>query len=63
MEAKQTDPHSQKREREEAKRLPHMATAETAGACRNRETSSLGTHSRQRAREIRVRVKRGGERD
>jgi hypothetical protein len=34
-EAKQTDLHGQKREREEAERMPHTAMVETAGARRN----------------------------
>jgi hypothetical protein len=55
-EAKQTDPRGQKRESEEAERLPHTATAETAGARQNRAAMSSATHSCQRAREIRVRV-------
>jgi hypothetical protein len=59
MEVKQTDPHGQKREHEEADHLLHTATAETAGARRNWAATTSATHSRQRAREVRVRVRRG----
>jgi hypothetical protein len=57
MEAKQTDLHGQKRERKEADGIPHTATAETAGARRNRAAKPSATHSRQREREIRVGVR------
>jgi hypothetical protein len=47
-EAKQTDLHGQKREREEAERMPHTAMVETVGARRNRAAKPSATHSRQR---------------
>jgi hypothetical protein len=62
---KQTDLHGQKREREEAERMPHTATVETVGARRDRAAKPSATHSRQREREVRVRVEaseREGER-
>jgi hypothetical protein len=55
--AKQTDLHGQKRECKEVERMPHTATAETAGARRNRAAKPSATHSRQREREIRVGVR------
>jgi hypothetical protein len=56
---KQTDPHGQKREHEEAEHLPHTATAETVGARHNRAATSAATHDRQRDERVRVRVRRG----
>jgi hypothetical protein len=59
--------HSQKREREEAKRMPHTTAAETAGARRNRAARSSAIRNHQRGEGIRVstsdRVReRGGSR-
>jgi hypothetical protein len=54
---KQIDLHGQKREHEEAERMPHTAMAEIAGARRDRAAKPSVTHSRQREREVRVRVK------
>jgi hypothetical protein len=53
----QIDLHSQKREHEEAERMPHTAMVETAGARQNRAAMPSATHSRQIEREIRVRVR------
>jgi hypothetical protein len=53
----QIDLHGQKREREEAERMPHTTMVETAGARRNQAAKPSATHSRQIEREIRVRVR------
>jgi hypothetical protein len=53
----QIDLHGQKREREEAKRMPHTGMVETAEARRNQAAKPSVTHSRQIEREIRVRVR------
>jgi hypothetical protein len=58
-EAGKTNPHGQKREREEAKRLPHTVTAETAEARWNRATTSSATQVADERERIRVRVRRG----
>jgi hypothetical protein len=60
-EAKQTDPHGQKRERKEAERLPHTAMAETTrierrcrqrlAVARERERLGLGFDAGERASE------------
>jgi hypothetical protein len=49
-EARDTNPHGQKRGREEAVRLPHTAAVETAGVHQNRAATSTAMHGRQRAR-------------
>jgi hypothetical protein len=59
--------HGQKREREEAERMPHTTATETAGAHRNRAARSSVIQNRQRGEGIRVSVsdrvrERGGSR-
>jgi hypothetical protein len=53
-EVRSPDLHGQKREREEAEQMPHMAVAETAGARRNRAARSSAIRNCHRGEGIRV---------